>query len=138
MLTGADEERTGANLVASLLLHSFLLLHRLGRRASTLLLSAARCRFGLFVLLTASGVDVLGFAQVNLALELQHKHKLNFNRIPQLLRAFASIAPFYQFPLRSDPVLLDLLAFLFVLLVTLNQRLHGVGVGGHQTPTGQG
>lgn len=78
MLTGADEERTGANLVASLLLHSLLLLHRLGRRASTLLLGATRCRFGLFVLLAASGVDVLGFAQVSLALELKHKHKINF------------------------------------------------------------
>lgn len=79
MLTGADEERTGPNLVASLFFHSFLLLHRLGRRASTLLLSAARCRFGLFVVLTASGVDVFGFAQVNLALQLKHKHKINFN-----------------------------------------------------------
>lgn len=130
MLTGADEELTGPNLVASLFLHSFLLLHRLGRRASTLLLGAARCRFGLFVLLTASGVDVLGFAQVNLALELQRKHKLDFNRIRQLLWALASIARFYQFPLRSDPVLLDFLALLFVLLVTLNQRLHGAVGGG--------
>lgn len=90
MLAGADEERTGPSLVASLFLQPFLLLHRLGCGASTLLLGATRCRFGLFVLLAASDVDLFGFAQIHLALNL--KHKLNFNGIRQLPRLLASVS----------------------------------------------
>lgn len=95
MLSGTDEKWTGHNLVASLFLQSFLLLHRLGCRASSLLLGATGCCFGLFVLLTASDVDLFGFAQVNLALNL--KQKLNFNQIRQLLRALACVTQFTSF-----------------------------------------
>lgn len=91
MLTGTDEKWTGPNLVASLFLQPFLLLHRLGCRASSLLLGATRCRFGLFVLLAASDVDLFGFAQVNLALNLQQEEKLNFNPTRRLLGALACI-----------------------------------------------
>lgn len=67
---------TGDHLVASLFFQPFLLLHRLGCGASSLLLGSTRCRFGLFVLLTASDVDLFGFAQINLALDLKQTNNL--------------------------------------------------------------
>lgn len=133
MLTAAVDRWAGHNLVASLFLQSLLLLHRLGCGAASLLLGATRCCFGLFVLLTAGDVGLFGFAQINLTLNLNQKKKRDLrSRLPAAPgRSRASAV--YQFPLGSYPVLLDLLAFLFVLLVALNQRLHG-----HQRPAGQG
>lgn len=88
---------TGDHLVASLFLQPLLLLHRLGCRASSLLLGSTRCRFGLFVLLTASDVDLFGFAQINLTLNLKTDEELDFNQICRLLWAPACIKVFTSF-----------------------------------------